>query len=161
MSLTAFLDKGADLGPDGPCLTVGGRSMSYGEVQAFSRRVARALVRSGARPGDAVAVLSGNDPTSFACVFGIARAGAVWCPVNPRNEAAENRDLLDFFDCRCLIFQAAFAPLVAKILRGARPQDLPVEGAEKIDLAVNLKTAELLGLTMPRKIMLRADAFRR
>src|SRR5207302_11420803 len=51
--------------------------------------------------------------------------------------------------------------LVAKILRGARPQDLPVEGAEKIDLAVNLKTADLLGLTVPRKILLRADAFRR
>ena len=53
------------------------------------------------------------------------------------------------------------AALVAKILRGARPQDLPVEGAEKIDLAVNLKTAELLGLTVPRKILFRADAFRR
>jgi putative tryptophan/tyrosine transport system substrate-binding protein len=53
------------------------------------------------------------------------------------------------------------AALVAKILRGARPQDLPVEGAEKIDLAVNLKTAELLGLTVPRRILFRADAFRR
>jgi len=53
------------------------------------------------------------------------------------------------------------AGLVAKILRGARPQDLPVEGAEKIDLAVNLKTADLFGLTVPRKILLRADAFRR
>ena len=53
------------------------------------------------------------------------------------------------------------AALVAKILRGARPQDLPVEGAEKIDLAVNLKTAEQFGLTVPRKILLRADAFRR
>jgi putative ABC transport system substrate-binding protein len=53
------------------------------------------------------------------------------------------------------------AGLVAKILRGARPRDLPVEGAEKIDLAVNLKTAELMGLTVPRKILLRADAFRR
>jgi putative ABC transport system substrate-binding protein len=53
------------------------------------------------------------------------------------------------------------ATLVAKILRGARPSDVPVEAAEKIDLAVNLKTAELLGLTVPRKIMLRADTFRR
>ena len=53
------------------------------------------------------------------------------------------------------------AALAAKILRGARPQDLPVEGADKIDLAVNLKTAELLGLMVPRKILLRADAFRR
>jgi len=56
---------------------------------------------------------------------------------------------------------AQAAALVAKIRRGARPQDLPVEGAEKIDLAVNLKTAEVLGLTVPRKILLRADAFRR
>jgi putative ABC transport system substrate-binding protein len=53
------------------------------------------------------------------------------------------------------------ATLVAKLLRGTRAQDLPVEGAEKIDLAVNLKTAELLGLTVPRKLLLRADAFRR
>jgi len=53
------------------------------------------------------------------------------------------------------------AALVAKIRRGARPQDLPIEGAEKIDLAVNLKTADLLGLAVPRKILLRADAFRR
>jgi putative ABC transport system substrate-binding protein len=53
------------------------------------------------------------------------------------------------------------AGLVAKILRGARPSDVPVEGADRIELAVNLKTAELLELTVPRKVMLRADMFRR
>ena len=53
------------------------------------------------------------------------------------------------------------AGLVAKILRGARPRDVPVQGSDKIDLAVNLKTADLLGITVPRKILLRADAFRR
>jgi putative ABC transport system substrate-binding protein len=49
------------------------------------------------------------------------------------------------------------ARLGARILRGTRPQDLPVEGADKIDLTVNLKTAKLLGLTVPRKILFRAD----
>ena len=53
------------------------------------------------------------------------------------------------------------AGLVAKLLRGARPREVPVEGADKIDLAVNLKTADLLGITVPRKVLLRADAFRR
>jgi putative tryptophan/tyrosine transport system substrate-binding protein len=53
------------------------------------------------------------------------------------------------------------ARLVAKILRGARPGDLPVEGADRIDLAVNVKTASLLGVTVPRKLLLRADAIRR
>ena len=121
MSLTSFLDKGVDLGADAPCLTVDGRARSYGEVQTISRRVARALARSGTRPGDTVAVLSANDPLAFACVFGIARAGAVWCPVNPRNEAEENRELLDLFGCSVLLYQSAFAPLVAQI-RGALPR---------------------------------------
>ena len=53
------------------------------------------------------------------------------------------------------------ARLVAKILRGARPQDLPVEEADKIDLAVNMKTAYLLGLTVPRTVLLRADRLQR
>jgi putative ABC transport system substrate-binding protein len=56
-------------------------------------------------------------------------------------------------------FQAA--RLVARILRGARPQELPVEGADKLDVAINLKTASDLGLTVPRKILLRADMLRR
>lgn len=49
------------------------------------------------------------------------------------------------------------ARLAARILRGTRPQDLPVEGADKIDLTVNLKTVNHLGLTVPRKILIRAD----
>lgn len=53
------------------------------------------------------------------------------------------------------------ARLVAKILRGARPQDLPVEGADKIALTVNTKTARLLGLEIPRKVLLRADKLQR
>nr|WP_239063109.1 long-chain fatty acid--CoA ligase [Streptomyces sp. SID13031] len=111
-----YLDKGASLGADAPCLTMDGTSLSYGEVQQLSWQVGRALHRSAVLPGDKVAILSANNPISFACVFGIARAGAIWCPVNPRNEAAENRDLLDAFDCSALIFQRAFLPLVQKIL---------------------------------------------
>ncbi len=115
MRLTGFLDKGASLGPAAPCLTMAGHSRSYAEVQRLSWVIGQALARSGIQPGDKVAVLSGNDPVAFSCVFGIARAGAVWCPVNPRNEAAENRALLDLFDCAGLIFQESFAPLVARI----------------------------------------------
>ncbi len=115
MRLTDFLDKGASLGAAAPCLTMNGRTRSYAEVQRLSWVIARALARSGVGPGDKVAVLSANDPLAFCCVLGISRAGAVWCPVNPRNEAAENRELLDLFDCSCLIFQGAFAPLVARI----------------------------------------------
>jgi acyl-CoA synthetase (AMP-forming)/AMP-acid ligase II len=118
MRLVDYLDKGASLDPGAPCLVCDGQVATYADVQGLSGRVAAALVASGVRPGDTVAVLSANDPTAFTCVFGISRAGAVWCPVNPRNEAAENRELLDLFGCSVLLFQASFAPLVDAIRAG-------------------------------------------
>ena len=48
-------------------------------------------------------------------MFGIARLGAVWCPINPRNETAENRALLELFDCDCLIYHPAYAEMVGQI----------------------------------------------
>ncbi|GAA4716444.1 acyl-CoA synthetase [Phytohabitans rumicis] len=115
MRIVDFLDKGASLGPQAPCLTTDGETLTYADVRRLSFDVAAALVASGVEPGDKIAILSANDPVAFACVFGISRAGAVWCPINPRNEAAENRELLDLFDCSVLVFHASFAPLVKRI----------------------------------------------
>lgn len=118
MRLVDYLDKGAQLGADAPCLTMGDADLSYGDVQRISHRVARGLQRSGIAPGDKVAVLSSNHALAFACVFGISRAGAVWCPVNPRNEASENRYVLDAFDCACVIFHSNYGPMVEQMRAG-------------------------------------------
>src|SRR5215468_6979337 len=49
------------------------------------------------------------------------------------------------------------ADLVDKILRGAKPAEIPVEQATKFDLIINLTTAKVLGLTIPESFLLRAD----
>jgi acyl-CoA synthetase (AMP-forming)/AMP-acid ligase II len=110
-------------------LSAAGAAVMIGDIRDDVGKHTAEDLRSGGGTagrgrGAKVAILSGNDPVAFSCVFGISRAGAVWCAINPRNEAAENRELLDLFDCVALMYQRVFDPLVAAIrpdLRKLRP----------------------------------------
>ena len=93
MRLIDYLDKGASLGPDAPCLTMDGPGLSAtARCSASAYRVARGLARRrrrrrAIRSPCCPATIRSPSLASSACR---ARA-AVWCPINPRNEAAENQ----------------------------------------------------------------------
>jgi putative ABC transport system substrate-binding protein len=76
--------------------------------------------------------------------------------ISPTRVFAAEGGLLSYGGNLVAQFREA-AVYVDKIIKGARPADLPVQEATTFELAVNLKTAKALGLTLPRTLLLRAD----
>jgi putative ABC transport system substrate-binding protein len=87
----------------------------------------------------------------------IERAAALGLPaIYEWPEMAEEGGLIAYGPRLTLIYRQ-MARLIVKVLRGVKPEDIPVEQPTKFDLVVNLKTAKVLGLTIPESFLTRAD----
>jgi putative tryptophan/tyrosine transport system substrate-binding protein len=74
----------------------------------------------------------------------------------PGRDYAEEGGLMSYGVNRRQIYRRA-AEYVDRILKGAKPGDLPVEQPTKFELIINLRTATALGLTIPRSLLVHAD----
>ena len=140
------------------------------EAHEAARRLGLAVIRSDVRrTGDfapALDTLKGRAEALYLCsdpllttnrlAINTLAIGARLPTMHGFREFAEAGGLMSYGPNFPDLFRRA-AEYVDKILRGAKPADLPVEQPTKFDLVINLTTAKALGLTIPEAFLGRAD----
>jgi ABC-type uncharacterized transport system substrate-binding protein len=140
------------------------------EVQATARTLGLDVITSEIQRGEdivpAFEALNGRADALYVCIDPLVNthririntlALAARLPTSHYNrEAVETGGLMSYGANYVDLFRRA-ADLVDKILRGAKPADIPVEQPRKFDLVINLTTAKALGLEVPTSLLARAN----
>jgi putative tryptophan/tyrosine transport system substrate-binding protein len=115
-----------------------------------------AIIALGREPGGGLVALSGAFLLAHRAPIILAAARNNVPAVYNQSAYARDGGLLSYGPDQVDLVRRA-ATYVDRILRGAKPGDLPVQFPTKYEMIVNLKTAKALGLTVPQSILLRAD----
>jgi len=109
-TLNTFLTEAAVRWPDHPALIEGGATLTWAGLNQASARVASALLRRGARPGDRVAVCGPKTSRIIAAIHGVLKAGCVCVPIDPASPAVRAQAVLEDCDPVAIIGSAEALP---------------------------------------------------
>jgi putative ABC transport system substrate-binding protein len=118
--------------------------------------IEKAIIALGREPGTGLVVMPDLFMNAHRSPIILASAGNNVPTIYPQSFFARDGGLLSYGVDQVDTIRRA-ATYVDRILRGAKPGDLPVQFPTKFELVVNLKTAKSLGLMVPQSILLRAD----
>jgi ABC-type uncharacterized transport system substrate-binding protein len=144
--------------------------VELGEAQTAARMLGLEFdtleIRRAEDIAPAFEAIKGRDEALYVCTDGLVNAnkirintsalGARLSTVHAYREYVEAGGLMSYGANLPDLFRRS-ADYVDKILRGAKPSDIPVEQPTKFDLIINLTTAKVLGLTIPHPLLARAD----
>jgi putative ABC transport system substrate-binding protein len=142
-----------------PSLQTASRSLKVAPIITpvhSDEEIDTAIIALGREPGGGLVVMPGGFMTEHRAAIISAAARNNIPAVHRLSEFARDGGLLSYGVDLVDSFRGA-ATYVDRILRGAKPGDLPVQFPTKFEMVVNLKTAKALGLTVPPSILLRAD----
>ena len=142
-----------------PSFETAARSLKVEPITAPVHRdveIETAINALGREPGGGLVFVPGGFNASHPAPIISAAARNNVPAVYANSEFVRDGGLLSYGNDRVENFRRA-AIYVDRILRGAKPGDLPVQLPTKFEMAVNLKTAKALGLAVPPSILLRAD----
>jgi putative ABC transport system substrate-binding protein len=142
-----------------PSLETAARSLKVAPIIApihSNAEIETAIAAFGREPGGGLVVMPDLFTATHRAPIILAAARNNVPAVYHRSFFARDGGLLSYGTDQVDLFRHA-ASYVDRILRGAKPAELPVQLPTKFEMAVNLKTAKALGLTVPQSILLRAD----
>ena len=166
----AILPRGADLNiangvrefaiadPRAVAVIDGNRRQTYAELDDRSNRVANILLASGLRPGDHVGFLSGNRLEYCEVAAGIAKAGMVMIPLNPRSPAPEIDFIFDHSDARALILDGSLVANAAGVVGSHEPAIVLTMGGNGAGRSYRKAVADAPG-SDPRMRVAETDPF--
>ena len=137
--LDLFLRIAAEA-PERVFCRIGAGGLSFGQLEQQSAALAVCLQGQGVAPGDRVALMLRNSGTALALIFAIARAGAVWVPVNTQAVGDNLAYTLSHAEPRVIVAEADLLPVIAAC--GAELRDAAVMGA---DVAAAAQDAAVVG----------------